>query len=133
MRCHFCEAEGSFEPLPALGVCFVCARRIGGLAAADADEIWLRPDDFENPGLQEGHVDLSSSEPRPPELDLAVSYREMGLHREAVRMAAQALAAAMPNDDRAAASALTLLLSAPLLGAHGMAAIPVRSNVVGPS
>ena len=127
----FCSAESAlYVPTDECRVCDPCAARIARLAAAATDEIWTaKVDEGRERNVEAEELAARvAKQVAPSDVDshfhLAMAYRAMGLHGDALREAATALKAA--SDASRTAAVLRLLLTPPLLRDDGVAKLRQR-------
>lgn len=145
--CSFCGQAATMEPAPAIRVCCSCAKRIAILATesdSGALDIWssVAPvhDRVQRQPMARGEIDLDrafeafkegvakqiSAGDAASHGRLAEAYREMGLHADAIREAAIAVAAA--TVPATAKAPLAFLLTPPLLTPDGLGRLRERLN-----
>jgi hypothetical protein len=131
VTCTFCSAAAALVPTDEYQTCWTCARRIARLARhADHPvplEIWDAPSLARDENMEELAARVAEAiapSDSQSHYYLAVAYREMGMHADALREAALALE--QTDDVMKATGALRLILTEPLIRTSGREALRER-------
>jgi hypothetical protein len=128
VTCTFCAAAAALLPTDELRTCWTCARRIAKLAgAAMPADVWDAPALARDENMEElaaRVADAIAPSDSQSHYYLAVAYRELGMHADALREGAMALE--QTDDVMQATAALRLILTEPLVRASGRDALRAR-------